>query len=450
MKYMVNPKIFKAYDIRGVYPEEINEEAAHKIGRAYTLFIKKVSGKDNPQIVIGRDNRNSSPSLFEELKRGIIEEGADVINIGLSTTPILYFSVAEYGSDGGVIVTSSHNPKQYNGFKLVREEAISLSEDTGLGEIRDIVLTCQFEESKEKEKVVKKDPKEDYVKKNISPESFKVKIIVDTANSVSGIVVPEMLKNTELIHIFSELDGDFPNHDPNPTEEENMKALRREVVGKKADLGLTFDGDGDRVLFMDEKGEVVPSDLILALVSSIILRNNLGSKILYDVRCSNIVPETIESLGGRAIQSRVGHSFFKAKMRREDIVFGGEYSGHYYAKYEDKYFFEAPYLTVFSVLEEMKDTGKKLSELIRPFRKYYHSGEINFKAENKEKIMEETGERYKDGKVTAIDGLRIDFEDWWFSLRASNTEPLLKLTVEAKTEELMKEKVEELRAVIQG
>jgi phosphomannomutase len=442
----MNPKIFKAYDIRGIYPEELNEKDAYKIGAAFAIFIKKISNKENPQIVIGRDNRKSSDFLFEEYKKGIIYQGADVIDIGLSATPTMYFAVAEYNYDGGINITASHNPKQYNGLKMVRDCAIPLSETSGIQEIKEIVLNGNFIKSEKEGKVIQKKINEEYVCSNSVPDKFNLKVVVDTANSVSGVLVPQMFKNVNLIHIFSDLDGDFPNHEPDPLKKENVELLQKKVIEEEADIGIAFDGDGDRVSFVDEEGRIVSSDLILAFVSSIALKDFKGSKVLYDIRSSNIIRETVEAMGGEAIPSRIGHSFIKETMRSKDIILGAEYSGHYYLKYNDNYF-EAPYFVIFYILKEMQNTGKTLSELIKPFRVYFHSGEINFKAENKEEVMEKIKDKYKDGKLSYIDGLRVDFNDWWFSLRASNTEPVLRLVVEAKNEELMKEKVEEITAL---
>jgi phosphomannomutase len=445
----MNSKIFKAYDIRGIYPEELNEEAAYKIGAAFSVFIKKVSNKENPQIAVGRDNRKSSDALFTELVRGIISQGADVIDIGLSTTPTLYFSVTNYDYDGGVNVTASHNPKEYNGFKLVREKAITLSDVSGIEEIKEMVIANDFSEIEKKGKIIKKDVSVDYISANKAKNSFDIKMVVDTANSVSGLLVPQIFNQTILTHIFSELDGNFPNHEPDPFKKENIEQFQKIVVENKADLGVAFDGDGDRVFFVDEKGEAVSSDMILALISSMILKNNPSNKILYDVRCSNIVKEIVEGLGGEAIISRVGHSFIKALMREKDILFGAEYSGHYYLKQGDSYY-ESSYFVVFKILEEMKITGKKLSELVEPFKKYYHSGEINFKVDNKEEIIDKVKSRYIDGKLLTIDGVRIDFDDWWFSIRSSNTEPILRLIVEGKNKEIMKEKLKEIQQIIQA
>ncbi|MFA5432357.1 MAG: phosphomannomutase/phosphoglucomutase [Candidatus Paceibacterota bacterium] len=445
----MNTKIFKAYDIRGIYPQEINEEAAYKIGVAFATFTKNNSNKENPQIVVGRDNRLSSDSLFDSLSRGIIDQGANVINIGLSATPTFYFAVANYKYDGGINITASHNPKQYNGFKMVKAGAVPLSEISGIGEIKDLVMVDNFPIVPKKGEIVEKTVLIDYILANKEKEPFNIKMIVDTANSVSGVFVPKIFDQINFTHIFSDLNGDFPNHEPDPLKKENINKLQEKVIKDKADLGIAFDGDGDRVFFIDEKGEVVSSDMILALIASIIIKEKPGSKILYDLRCSNIVKEVIEGLKGEAIISRVGHSFIKALMREQDIIFGAEYSGHYYLKQGEDYY-ESPYFVIFTILKEMKRTGNKLSELIEPFRKYYHSGEINFKVENKEEIIERVKNKYINGNLLIIDGVRIDFDDWWFSIRSSNTEPILRLIVEGKTKEKMEEKLKEIEAIIQS
>jgi len=430
--------IFKAYDIRGIYGKDLNEDTAFKIGQSFVVFLKKKLNKEDLTVVLAKDNRISSNSLFSFIKRGIMSQGANVIDIGLSTTPLFYFSVAHFKYDGGIIITASHNPKEYNGFKFVGSLSEPISEDTGLLEIKELVLQNTFER-KEQGTEEKKSFINDYVSFNSFNNNFSdIKIVIDTANSVSGIVISQILPNA--IHIFKELDGNFPNHEPNPLKEENMSFLKEKIKQEKADLGVAFDGDGDRLFFIDEKGQSVSSDLILALMASLIIKGK--EKILYDVRSSNIVKETIESLGGIPVLSRVGHSFIKEKMKKEDIVFGGEYSGHFFSK--NHYFTECPYFVLFNIIEKMKKENKTLSQLIEPFRKYFHSGEINFKVENKEEIIKQIKEKYKEGKTMEIDGLRVDFPDWWFLVRASNTEPLIRLIVEAKNKELMAEKKNEL------
>lgn len=449
----INPDIFKAYDIRGIYPEEINEEAAYLIGRAYVKFLKK----KKPKIVVGQDNRLSSPSLFNALTLGMIEQGADVVDIGLSTSPLLYWSCAFFDFDGGINVTASHNPGQYNGFKMVRERAIPISENSGIKEIKKMVLKGKFN-AETRGQISEKEVLKEYVKFNLQGFGLKNikshEIAIDTANSVSGIIIPEIFQNFDcrIHHIFSELDGRFPNHQPDPLKRENLIALSETVRAEKADLGIGFDGDGDRVIFVDEKGDSVEGDIINALMAEIILKEKPGEKILYDVRSSNAVRETIEREGGKPLIERIGHSYIKERMRKENAIFGGELSGHYY--HSDHFFCECPFFVLFKILERMSQVQKPFSEIISPFKRYFGSGEINFKVEDKEKMLKELeknppsgGEK---GEVLKLDGLRIDFKDWWFLVRPSNTEPLLRLVLEAKSKELMEEKTHLLSDILNG
>lgn len=441
MRVNINPNIFRAYDIRGVYPQELNPDAAYSIGQAFVKFLKK----PRPKVVVGRDNRLSSPILHQSLIKGITEAGADVIDIGLSTTPMFYFAVAHDGYDGGVIVTASHNPSQYNGFKMVREKAMPISEETGLKEIRNLTRSDRI---RLKGQVFKKEIVKDYIDFNLREVvGLKpLKIVIDTANAVSGIIIPEIFKKLpcKITHLFKKSDGSFPNHPPNPLIAENLKILQAGVKDKKADLGVAFDGDGDRIIFVDENGAVVSGNLIAALMAALILKKRPGSKILYDVRSSNIVKETIEELGGKAVVGRIGHSFIKEKMRQEKILFASELSGHYY--HQDHYFCEAPFFVLFAILGAV--SKKPLSQLVQLYQKYYHSGEINFGIADKKAAMDRLKKRYADGKLLEIDGLRVDYQDWWFLARPSNTEPVLRLVIEAKTKELMDKKKKELAALI--
>ena len=447
MKSKVNPKIFRAYDIRGKYPKEINEETAYKIGRAFVKFLSPVR-KKNLKIAVGRDSRVSSPVLCKNLIKGIIESGADVVVLGIVTTPMLYFGVAELKCDGGIIITASHNPRQYNGFKLVREKAKPISGKTGLKEIKKLSIGARMGLGRVSGTIVKKDILKDYLKfsqKDFNLRHFKFfKIVVDTANAVPGILIPDLMKalNCKVYHLFKKLDGNFPNHNPDPFVKKNLKTLCKMVKDKKADLGAAFDGDGDRIIFLDEKGKIIPSDLILALLAEKILKEKPGSKILYDIRCSNIVKEIILKNKGKPISTRVGHSFIKEKMRNRDILFGGELSGHFYHKKHN--FCESPIFVLLKILQIISEKGIVFSEIIQPFKKYYHSGEINFKVKNKEKILKVLEKKYHTGIVSHLDGLRIDFKNFWFLARASNTESVLRLVIEAKTKELMKKKKKEL------
>ena len=415
--------IFKAYDIRGIYGEQLNEDIAYKIGRAFAMYI-------GSRIVVAKDNRLSSDSLFEALTRGITDQGSDVYNIGLSTSPMFYFAVSNLVCDGGVIITASHNPPQYNGFKMVRSDAMPLSGEDGINQIKQLVEENNFSSSK-KGNISTLDITDKYVN-SFEIKKYNLRVVVDTANSVSGLIVNRMFSGVSLFHLFSELDGSFPNHEPNPLEEKNIKDLKEKVLEHGADIGIAFDGDGDRVFFVDEKGELISSDLIIALIAKLI-----DKKVLYDLRCSNIIKETARD----SVMWRVGHSFIKKKMKDEDIFFGGEYSGHYYLKQGSSYF-ESPYFVIYKLFEAMEN--KKLSELIAPFKKYYHSGELNFEVKDKQSVIEKVEKNYSYGKITKIDGVRIDFDDWWFLLRGSNTEPILRLIVEAKSKELLDSKIKEI------
>jgi len=445
----INPQIFRAYDIRGIYPKELDERAAYLIGRAFVKFFKKPRLK----IVVGRDNRLSSPSLFKALTKGIIDQGADVIDIGLSTTPMHYFTVAHFKFDGGVMITASHNPPQYNGFKFVREKAIPISEKTGLKEIKKLT-TRPGNVITRPGRVVKKEVLKDYIEFNLKDFHLKkikpLKIVIDTANAVPGILVPKIFKKTncKIYYLFAKLDGSFPNHLPSPHEEKNLKSLKKEVLRKKADLGIAFDGDGDRVIFVDEKGKMIPGDLITALLASLILKENPGEKVLCDVRSSNIVRDVVKEMGGIPVIGRIGHSFIKERMRRENIIFQGELNGHYYLR--THYFCEAPFFVIFKILEEISRNRKSISELVKPFQKYSHSGEINFKVKNKKKVFKTLEDKFRGGEILKIDGLRIDFPNWWFNVRPSHTEPLLRLVVEARTKKLMEQKIKEIKSIIEN
>lgn len=445
----INPGIFKAYDIRGIYPSEINEDSFYQIGRAFVAFLKK----EKPKIVVARDNRLSSLFLFKSLSKGIMDQGGDVIDIDLSPTPMFYFAVAHFGFDGGIIITASHNPPQYNGLKMVRENAIPISGESGILDIKELANN-DFEKSGRIGSLIKKDILKEYVRFNQKSFNFKdskkLRIVIDTANAVSGVLISEMFENFpfEIYQIFKEMDGSFPNHNPDPLIEENLRFLKGEVKNKKADLGVAFDGDGDRIIFIDERAEVVPGDLIFALLVNSLWKNNIGQKFLYDIRSSNIVKEKIEENGDIPLADRIGHSFIKEKMRKENILFAGEFTGHYYLK--DHYYCEVPFFVLFSILKIISSQRKPFSEIMKPFKKYFHSGEINFKVEDKIGKIEKLKNRYLSGKISEVDGVRVDFSDWWFLVRASNTEPVLRLVVEAKTKELMEEKKKELTLLIQG
>jgi len=440
--------IFKAYDIRGIYPNELNEESAKKIGIAYADFL---GGK---AIIIGRDMRLSSDSLFLSLAEGITQQGIDVIDIGIVSTPMSYFACAFLKADGSIMITASHNPKDYNGFKFTRKNAVPIGESSGLKKIEEIFLSQKFKSSSRKGRIIKKDIMQDYAKHVLSfIDSKKIKplnIVIDAANGMGGKETPVVYsklpcKRTEL---FFNLDGTFPNHEADPLKEENVAELKKAVLRKKADIGIAFDGDADRVFFVDEQGEKISSDLITCLIAEEFLEKSPKEKVLYDLRSSLIIKEKVEESGGKAIMSRVGHAFVKELMKKENAIFGGELSGHFY--FRDNFYTDSGMIASLKMLEILSEKGKPLSELIKPLKKYFHSGEINSKVSDKEGKMKLLMDKYKEGKLTTIDGIRIDFQDWWFNVRPSNTEPLLRLNLEAKTKSQMEKKRDEVLDVIRG
>lgn len=438
--------IFKAYDIRGTYPDQLNEETAYKIGRAFVSFLKCKNA------VIGRDMRLSSPALFKALTKGITEQGANVIDIGIATTPMMYFSVAHYGFDAGISITASHNPKEYNGFKLVGKKAVPVSGETGIAEIKRLVEKNDFNESAKKGKITKKEVLKDYVKHTLKFVDVKkiksFRIVVDAGNATASVVVPELFKHTkcEIIPLYFELDGTFPNHAPNPLESKNLVDLQKKIMAEKADLGIACDGDVDRLFFVDEKGQPVPAEFITALMAKILLSKKPNEKILYDVRSSWIVKEEIEKNKGKAGMCRVGHSLIKSQMRKENALFAGEVSAHYFMR--DNYFFEAPFIVTLNILKLLSDENKTLSALIAPLKRYYKIEETNFVVKDKTAKMKELEKLFSDGKISHLDGIRIDYDDWWFNVRPSNTEPLLRLNLEAKTKQKMEEMAKKIADII--
>ncbi len=450
----INPSIFKSYDIRGKYPKEINKEFAYLLGYAIVIFAKKKRKTENVDIIVGRDNRKSSRPLFEALAAGIQEAGGKIISLGLCTTPMFYFASGFYRVDeGGIMITASHLSKDHNGFKLIEEIPLSIDKESGLSEIREIMQKKKFK----KQRKIGKMAEEDIFKKYVDHVTQDLecvrplKIVIDTGNGVTGILIPKIFKNTncKVFHIFKELDGNFPNRSLNCTQKNHLGAARTAIKNKKADLGVAFDGDGDRIVFLDERGRFIPASIISAFIASIILRDNPREKILYTVNQSRIIPETVEKNGGSAVISKVGHSNIKRRMRSMNIIFGSEESAHYYHRSAD--FSEAPFFAFFKILNEISQTGKKLSELIKPFEKYFYSGEVNLNVDDKKEVLEELKRRFSQGgEISEIDGLRMDFKDWWFNARVSHTEPILRLVVEAKTKDLMLKKKKEIIKVIRS
>ncbi len=448
----INPNIFKAYDVRGVYPKELNKKSAELVGKAFVRFLRKGNQQKKLKIVVGRDNRASSPALFSSLKKGILMEGADLIDIGLSSSPMFYFAVWNYGFDGGIIITASHNPPQYNGLKIVSKGAKMIGSNTGLDKIKKLVFQIEKEKKPSSSRlgqIKKKNVLKDYLKFNLRAADIKkiknLKIVIDTGNAVSGILIRELKKYlpSGIYHLFAKLDSSFPNHLPNPLEEKNIKDLKKLVRQRKADLGVAFDGDGDRVVFVNELGKVIPPDFITCLISEIILKKSKREKIIYTICSSNIIKEVVKKNNGKAIAWKVGHTFIKEKMRKEKAIFGGEYSGHFFLKSHN--FCEVPLFIIFKILEKISESKKSISELTEAYEKYHYSGIVNLEVKDKKRRLKELEKKYKGGKITHLDGLRIDFKDWWFSARPSNTENLLRICVEAKTKSLMKEKLNKIK-----
>ncbi|MFN2544827.1 MAG: phosphomannomutase/phosphoglucomutase [Actinomycetota bacterium] len=440
-------RIFKAYDIRGVYPDDLDEDVARRIGSAFAHWAK------SPRVLLGWDCRLSSPALADAFTEGATSRGVDVVRLGLVATDMLYFAAGKLETPGAVI-TASHNPPQYNGLKLCLSGAAPVGEETGLQEVRELAERDDYPDAGRRGEVREEDVLERYVEHALSfiePDATApLTVVTDTANGMGGLVVPAVFERlpVKLIALYPELDGTFPNHPADPIDPENQEDLKRAVLEHGADLGMAFDGDADRVFFVDEHAEGVSGSLITALVAKSMLEKHPGASIVHNLICSWVVPEVIEENGGKAVRTRVGHSFIKQVMAETGAVFGGEHSGHYY--FREHYRADSGLIAGLHVLEEMSRAAKPLSELLQPFRRYAASGEINSTVEDQAGKIEEIAQRFADGKHDRLDGLTVQYEDWWFNVRASNTEPLLRLNVEARTEELLDEKTAEVLNVTRG
>ena len=436
-------EIFKAYDIRGVYPADINGDIAEKIGRAYIEFTGA------KKVVVGRDMRPHSQELFDGLARGMTAQGADVIDLGLSSTPQSYFANGTLKADGSVMITASHNPGEWNGFKLCKAQAVPISGATGIMDIKRIAESGAWKSCDTPGRVSTYDIKPEYAAflKSFSKLDRKLKVVVDYANSMGLYEIAGITGLFDIIPMYDELDGTFPNHEANPLKTDTLDAIRAKVKETGADFGAAFDGDADRCGFIDDNGDIIPMDLFTALIAQDILSSGPAT-ILYDLRSSRAVPECIEANGGKAIRSRVGHAFIKNQMRENDAVFAGELSGHYYFK--QNFTAECQGLAMIMLANLICKSGKKVSELVKPLRKYFSSGEINSKVADVAPILDEIRRRYADGNMFELDGVSSEYKNWWFNVRASNTEPLLRLIVEADTLELMEAKRDELLSIIRG
>jgi phosphomannomutase len=446
---VLNPKVFKAYDVRGVYPAELDEEGGYAIGRAY------VEQFEPAKIAVGRDMRLSSPSMAKAVIEGAAAGGADVIDIGLVGTEMVYFAVGSLDLDGGIQVTASHNPKEYAGMKIVRRGALPVGGDSGLLEIRDRAVAISGPvQGQALDRVRKEDVFPGYVDKVLSfidASAVKpLRVVIDAANGMAGAMLPPVLDRLPIdaVPYFFELDGSFPNHEPNPLLPENREFVIGKVREEKAQLGVAFDGDADRCFFIDDTGDFVPGDFVTALLAELILEKHPGAKIIYDVRASWAVRETIQRAGGIPLINRVGHAFIKHRMREEDAVFAGEVSGHYY--FRDYFQADSGVIPFLLVLELISKRDKPLSELLRPYSEtYFLTGEINVPVDDVAVKLQEIKERFgKEGTVSHLDGISIEAADWHMNVRPSNTEPLLRLNLEARSRELMTQKRDAILAVM--
>jgi len=450
----INSSIFKAYDVRGLYPQEVDEEAARLIGRGFVAYLKA------KRIAVSRDMRLSSPSLAAAFIEGATAQGADVVDYGMMGTDMLYFAVARDGHDGGVQITASHNPKEYNGIKMVRKEAFPLSGDAGIGDIRDMIVSNALPPTAPSSgKVTQSNVVDDYVKHVLSFIDVSIikpfNIVLDAGSGIAGMVAPLLFKDLpkkKLTTLCFEVDGTFPNHEANPLIEENRRDVTEAVIREKADIGIAWDGDADRCFFLDGAGEFVAGDFVTALLAEAFLIKHPGAKIVYDVRASYAVKDTAAKYGSEALMNRVGHAFFKRRMREDNAIFGGEVTGHYY--FRDNFYADNGFIPALLILELMSRKGQTLRELLAPLReKYFISGEINTKVGDMRKALEKIdglSAKYQSGRVYSMDGVSVEFPDWHFNVRGSNTEPMLRLNLEATTEKMMVEKRDEVLSYIRS
>jgi phosphomannomutase len=448
--------IFKRDEITGVYPDQLNEEDAWKIGYGTAQFLRSLlrgfeRGQTNAHSVcIGRDMRTHSKALSKALAEGITATGAGVIDIGMIDTPQMYFAINHLGTCGGVQVTASHNPAKYNGFKISGLQARPIGAETGLKDIKHIATALRHTKGICSGTVTRRNLIEDYkrhVLKFLNPRIKPLKAVIDASNGMAGKVVPAIFAELpiEITKLNFEHKGTF-KHEPNPLVEENLAELKAEMTATKADIGVCFDGDADRMMMVDEKGDTISCDLMTALMVPYFLKQEPGSTIIYDLRSSWVVREEVLKYGGTPRRERVGHAFMKKTMHDTHAVFGGELSGHFY--YRDNFYADSAMITFIHILNILSETELPASELVEPLRRYYASGEINFKVEDKQAAMRELVRKFSEGDYDDLDGVTVQFKNWWFNCRPSNTEPLLRLNVEAKEKELLEKRLNEIRTYL--
>jgi phosphomannomutase len=449
----INPSIFKAYDVRGLYPSEVNEDAAREIGRAFVSYLQAA------RIGVSRDMRLSSPSMAQAFIEGAVAQGADVVDYGMMGTDMMYFAVAKDGLDGGVQITASHNPKEYNGIKMVRRDAFPLSGDEGISDIRDMLGEGRLPEAAGRRgSVSQRDVRREYTEHVLSfidPSIVKpFNVVLDAGNGIAGMVAPPLFERLpcKVKTLCFEVDGTFPNHEANPLIEENRRDIVEQVRRDKADIGIAWDGDADRCFFIDGTGEFIAGDFVTALLAEAFLMKHPGAKVVYDVRASYAVKDTVARYGGTSLMNRVGHAFFKRRMREEGAIFGGEVTGHYY--FRDNFYADNGFIPALLILELMSRKGQTLRELLAPLReKYFISGEINTRVSSMKAVpqkLDGLAAKYSHGNVYQLDGVSAEFPDWHFNVRASNTEPMLRLNLEAATPELMERRRDEVLGFIRG
>jgi phosphomannomutase len=449
----LTPGIFKAYDVRGVYPGEVHEDAARAIGEAFVAYLGAA------RIAVGRDMRLSSPALAAAFIDGAASQGADVVDYGMIPTDMLYFAVARDGHDGGVEITASHNPKQYNGMKLVGKEARPLSGDAGISDIREMIANDRRPAPAARRGQVTSrnalDPYVDHVMSFIDPSLVQpFNVVLDAGSGMAGLVAPQLFNRLpcRTTSLCFEIDGRFPNHEANPLIEDNRRDIVAAVIAQKADIGIAWDGDADRCFFVDGTGEFVSGDFVTALLAEAFLLKHPGATIVYDLRASHAVRDTVAQQGGTALMNRVGHAFIKQRMRESEAIFGGEVTGHYY--FRDNFYADNGFIPALLMLELMSKKGRSLHDLLEPLRRrYFISGEINTTLRGMDDVPVTLGHlaaKYADGRLQTLDGLSVDYSDWHFNVRPSNTEPLLRLNLEAATPEMMETKRDEVLALIRG
>jgi phosphomannomutase len=442
----IDSSIFKAYDIRGLYPAQVNKDVYRAIGLATGNLLSPKTA------VVGRDMRISSPELADAFIEGMLESGADVTDIGMVSTDALYFAVGKYGFDCGAMVTASHNPPKYNGLKMCKKDAVPLSADKEMNRILQIIQSDSFKRGPAKGKLSHQEIIPDFIKHALGFIDVKTikpfKIVIDAGNGMAGKLIPELFKHLpcQLVPMYFELDGNFPNHLASPIEPENIADLQKRLIAEKADFGAAFDGDADRMFLLDENARPLGGDMVTAMVARSLLAKNPGASIIYNLICSKAVPEVIKSSGGIPIRTRVGHAIIKPIMKEKNAIFGGEHSGHFY--FRDNWFADSGLIAFLVCLELLSHSKSKLSQLVASFDKYFRSGEINSKVMDIPGKLKELASFYPNAKIDESDGITIDCGNFWFNVRPSNTEPLLRLNLEADTPALMKEKTEEVLKII--